>query len=206
MRFLGVGGWARPGSQQLKVPRWRVAGILGLVLACVWGVACGEKDAPSGDSAPPEFTLAELYEAGRFAEAAEILRRDLVEVERETGEDSLETAAQLNNLGIVSMAAGQMAEAETLLERSLRIYEAREGPEGLPVATTLSNLGELYLSMERFRRSIVAFERVLKIQEATLGPDSPDVGLTLERLAQAQLEVGEFEADRVEFPAPPSPE
>jgi len=80
-----------------------------------------------------------LMELGRLDEAGQLLRTALAAY----GEDCVEAAVLLHNLGALSYHLGEYEAAEQQLERALRTKETLLGPEHPEVAMTLANLAVL---------------------------------------------------------------
>jgi len=62
------------------------------------------------------------------------------------GENHLDVAAMLNNLGVLHRKHGQYADAQRLLTRALSIKEKLLGTDHPEVALALSNLAAMYLA------------------------------------------------------------
>jgi tetratricopeptide (TPR) repeat protein len=69
--------------------------------------------------------------SGKYAEAADIAKRELAVAERQFGPDDAKVGATLNNLAALYRAQGCYAEAEPLFKRALAIAEkARRSASG----------------------------------------------------------------------------
>ncbi len=143
--------------------------------------------------------FAQLYQAGRYAEAVEIAKRSLALAENQTHPDARVLGQCLNNLGLLYRTQGRYAEAEPLLKRSLATFEKGPGPDYLDVSGAptfekgpgpdhldssgaLSNLAELYREQSRYLEAEPLYQRSLALAERA-GPDHPSVGRSLNNLA-----------------------
>jgi CHAT domain-containing protein/tetratricopeptide (TPR) repeat protein len=127
--------------------------------------------------------VAQLYQAGKYAEATEIAKLQLAVAERKFRADHPSVAIALNNLALLYQAQGRYAEAEPLYKRTLTTIEKALGADHHNVATPLNNLAELYRAQGRYGEAEPLYKRSLAIREKALGPDHPDVGQSLNNLA-----------------------
>ena len=93
---------------------------------------------------------APLIPAGRYAEAAALLRPALDVATRRLGPDDLRTARVLNALGMVDKYTGRYGEGEGFYRRALAIVERSAPVDPLVVADILHNMGGLEHARERF--------------------------------------------------------
>lgn len=111
-----------------------------------------------------------LYEQARPAlEEALALRR------RELGEDSVEVAASLHDLGWWAYLTGDYAAARRYFETALAIHEKQLGPTHPDVAWSLDDLAVVLWKTGEFRAARPLVERALAIFR-TLGEGHPRVG------------------------------
>jgi outer membrane protein OmpA-like peptidoglycan-associated protein len=124
-----------------------------------------------------------LYQAGKYDEAASLIKHALVIQEKSLGPDHPDVATGLHNLAQLYVRQGRYAEAEPLHKRSLAIREKALGPDHPDVATSLNDLAALYDSQGRYADAEPLYKRALAIREKALGPDHPDVATSLNDLA-----------------------
>ena len=131
--------WVGSGSMD---PGWLRAAVLSavLLLSCA-GWARGET---LDEVRALNNEVMQLYQAGKYPEAAELAKQSLALAEQKLGAEHPELAQPLYNLGLVYAAQARYGEAEQLYRRSLVIRENALGPEHADVAQSLIALGGLY--------------------------------------------------------------
>src|SRR5262245_23667615 len=122
----------------------RKARRLAAGLVCAMALAGASHAQQSDDAAVLNAEVARLYQAGKYAEAAEIAKRVLVIREKGLGPEHADTATALNNLAMLYQMQGRYAEAQPLHLRGLAVREKVLGPEHLAVGISLNNLAGLY--------------------------------------------------------------
>ena len=132
----------------------------------------------------------ELYVAGRYGEALNVL--DRVKSASEKAEDSLENATILSWQALVLDSLGRFNEAEPLYRRSLLIREKALGPDHPDVAASLNNLAWLYNFQGRYGEAKPLCWRSFLIREKALGPDHPNVAGSLNNLAWLYYSQGRY--------------
>jgi len=116
-----------------------------------------------------------LMELGRLDEANQLLRSVLTASEATYGEDCVQVAVLLHNLGALSYRLGDHEGAEEQLKRALRIKEELFGPDHPEVAMTLANLavlaeaiGSRAAAEQHCRRAIAALAAAVDETHPTL--------------------------------------
>jgi tetratricopeptide (TPR) repeat protein len=121
------------------------------------------------DSPATVFTLRQLADVyhtqGRYAEAAELLERALVIVEKTNSPEAPLVAEVLNQLAVVYHVQGQDAKAEPLQKRALAIREKAFYPKHPEVVESLNNLADIYRTTRRYAEAESLYKRVLEIRE-----------------------------------------
>jgi tetratricopeptide (TPR) repeat protein len=84
----------------------------------------------------------------------------------------LESAATLNNLGILYQEIGKLRDAEIYLEKGLEIRKKVLGENHLEVARSMANLGKLYHEMENYDKAKLLYETSLNIISLNIGKDT----------------------------------
>jgi len=187
-------------SQRTNNQNLLLGAVLGIVLAA--GVAEGvlAQSSPvvvaqSGELEEVERLnreAAELYEQGKYREAIPLVKRILEIREKALGNNHLDVAASLNDLGLLYYNLGNYAEAEPLYQRSLAIREKALGNNHPDVAFSLNNLAVLYDNQGNYAEAEPLYQRSLAIFEKALGPDHPDVALSLNNLAELYRRQGNY--------------
>ncbi|CAB1102810.1 unnamed protein product [Ectocarpus sp. CCAP 1310/34] len=125
--------------------------------------------------------------AGRIGEAQGYHGRALKTREKQLGDDHLDVATTLNNLGMCALKGSWLEEAETYHRRAVKIREKHLGDNRVDVAITLNNLGMCTYEAGRTEKAEAYHRRALKIREEQLGDDHLDVATTLENLGMCAL-------------------
>jgi serine/threonine protein kinase len=110
---------------------------------------------------------------GDFPRARRAFDRTLAIRTRLLGEDHLEVATVLNNLGGLYSQLEQVEESIAAHTRALAIQERVAGADDIRVTNSLRGLGILYSRKKEFARGLALQLRVLRIYEATYGSDHP---------------------------------
>ena len=86
------------------------------------------------------------------------------------GEQDVDVAQSLMNLGNICRSQDRRQEAESLLREALVIYEKNLGPEAPEVANAVNNLALVCASMGRLAEAEELHARALAIRQKVLGP------------------------------------
>jgi tetratricopeptide (TPR) repeat protein len=136
--------------------------------------------------------MIQLYQQGRYAEAARIAERVLMIRKKIHGGGHSETAPSYNNLALIYKSMGDYAKAERFYKRALEIDEEQLGPDHPVTATNRNNLGELYRAMGDYERAKPLLIRALAVREKVYGPDNLDTAATLNNLALLYFDLGDY--------------
>jgi CHAT domain-containing protein/Tfp pilus assembly protein PilF len=113
-------------------------------------------------------------------------------IEKLRGEDHLDLAFALNNLGALYKKKGDYAQAESMLRRALEIREKRLKPDDPAIAQSQNNLASLYADQGDQDRAAQLHQRVLEIRKKTLGPEDVLTAQSMNNLASAYQDLGEL--------------
>ena len=181
MSTLGLGSdsdnrWDQPhGLHQSRAKR-----LLGFGLTAVMVLLCACVDhSPRGEALRESAALnnqaVSLRRDGHIAEAIALERRALVVREGLTGQESLDDAIMLRNLGLFDLAAlSDFDEAERALKRAVEIRKKIQGSDHPDVAQALHDLANVYSSQGRISKAIDPDRESLAIREKTLGFQNRD--------------------------------
>lgn len=133
--------------------------------------------------------LAALLHLQERRQEAEPLYRAAIGIWDAPGEESLDAAFAMDNLGLLLFESGRPDEAEAQLRSALERLEASD-PEHPDVAMTLSHLALMYTEEGRLEEAGPLHGRALDIVQRALGPDHPDVALTLNNVAAHRFAEG----------------
>jgi CHAT domain-containing protein/Tfp pilus assembly protein PilF len=161
-----------------------LTGLLAATAGCGIGIPQGgARDAGADDMAALNAQVVRLYQQGKYAEAIPLAKKALELRERTFGPDHSNTAALLNNLGMLYAGMGDYAKAEPLYQRALKIREKTLGPEHPNTAISLNNLALLYGLMGDYAKGEPLCQRALRIREKAFGPEHPGTAASLNSLA-----------------------
>jgi tetratricopeptide (TPR) repeat protein len=121
---------------------------------------------------------------GDFAMATNVLQA-IAQTDRERhGNESLEHAISLGNLGAVFHRAGRLEEAQRHLDESLRIKRAILPDGHYSFGSTFSSLGTLYRDRGLLQEAEEWLNQALENDRRTLGPSHPQTLNSISLLAQ----------------------
>lgn len=132
----------------------------------------------------------ELYNAGRFTEALEVLEQFRDDSQRFG--DILDKAVMLSWKGIVLQSLGMFAEAELSLTQAITNIKEILGPNDRETAQAFNNLAGLYLDQGRYAEAKLLLQKALKIWEKVQASDCPEVANVLNNLAVLHLTQGKY--------------
>ncbi|MGE0630171.1 MAG: tetratricopeptide repeat protein, partial [Hyphomicrobiaceae bacterium] len=137
-----------------------------------------------------EKRIAQVYQAGKYDEAASLADR-IVELARQrNGENHPRYASALSWQAVVAQDRGQFASAETIYRRILDIDEKALGADHPDVGRDSNNLALVYQDMGRYAEAEPLFERALAIAEKQPGPKDATLAVRLHNLASLYRERG----------------
>jgi tetratricopeptide (TPR) repeat protein len=133
------------------------------------------------------FERADYQEAQRYYEKAVAMKREVF------GEESLDTAASLNNLALVYDAQGKYDDALSLYEHVLGIKRKALGEQHIGITTTLNNLAMLYRAQGKYEKALNFHQQELAITRKALGEHHPDTAKSWGNLANVYLAQGKYD-------------
>jgi eukaryotic-like serine/threonine-protein kinase len=143
-------------------------------------------------------TLGATYrELGAYAAAEPHLRRALELRRRVLGEENVEVARSLNQLGVLTWRQGRFDEAERLYRQGFDIGRRLLGPDDPDTLTYEMNLASLYRAQGRYKEAEPLYERNLASRRRVLGPEHPATLDTMGNLANQYQETGRYEKAEV---------
>jgi len=123
-------------------------------------------------------------------EAEKLLRDAIASQEDLSGQQSLELATMLSELGSHMQAQGSSDEARTMLVRALDMKRSLLGNDHLEVAQTLHSLGRFLIDTGRHDEAIRILNEAVSIRRRRLGDGRTDTVCSEKLLAVAQSAVG----------------
>jgi len=133
-----------------------------------------------------------LEAKGDDGKAATVWEQVLAWREKAQGPDHPDTAASLNNLGLLYIKKRAFAKAEPLLLRALAIRTRILGPDHPFTALSLHNLAWLYDNQSSNAKAEPLYLRALVIAEKALGPEHPGLALGLNNLGLLYSSQGDY--------------
>jgi tetratricopeptide (TPR) repeat protein len=128
--------------------------------------------------------IGQLYfEIGNYDEAERMHRAALAFYRKQFGPKSRETAAGLNDLGVVLSKQGNLPEAERAHQEALGIRRALFGNEHEDVATSLNNLATIYRQQRKRDEAEKLIREGLKIRQKIFGDEHLEVADSLHNLS-----------------------
>ena len=113
--------------------------------------------------------------------------------EKHYGQEHLEVATTLTNLGNTYRELKDYEKAKELFERALKTLERHYGQDHFGVAITLTNLGNVYGDLGDFDWAKEIIERAVNIDVKHFGEDDVEVAMTLRNLAMTHGKLGEYQ-------------
>jgi tetratricopeptide (TPR) repeat protein/CHAT domain-containing protein len=168
------------------------AALIGFVVCSVSACSITAMARPGANVDSLGQQVEQLDVAGKYAEAAEVAKRELALAESQFGPNHPKVANALADLGGVYVHQGRYAEAEPLYKRALAIDEKALGPGHADIGRDLNNLAALYHVQGRHAEAEPLYKRALAIDEKALGGDHHDVGTDLGNLASLYHDQGRY--------------
>ncbi len=141
-----------------------------------------------------QLTMSASYRwLGRYEDAL-VLAESALELRRALhGEESVEYADALREVGWLHYYLGDVMRAETTARQVIEILEAALPTDDPSLADPLSALGYTLLQQGRFAEVQPLLERVLAIRESQEEPDAEQIALASNDLAVAMLQTGRLD-------------
>jgi CHAT domain-containing protein/Tfp pilus assembly protein PilF len=128
---------------------------------------------------------------GRPAEARPNLEEALAVRKKVLGPEHPDTAASLNNLGLLLSEMGQHAEARRHHEEALAVRKKVLGPEHPQTADSLNNLAVLLSEMDQHAEARRHHEEALAVWKKVLGAEHPHTARSLTNLGTVLHKMGQ---------------
>src|SRR5450631_4926236 len=158
-----------------RVPKALIVVGLAVAVFAAIHLQCGMARDQSEDPGALKNSMMQLYQKGKFGEAALLAERYAEVTRARYGDATPQYASALCDWAGMLQNANQLAEAEPLYRRALTIYETNLGRDHPDVAIVLDNLAVLLAADNRLTQAEPLMRRALTIDEKNLGPDHPDV-------------------------------
>jgi serine/threonine protein kinase len=126
---------------------------------------------------------------GRNEEALREMRMALALKQKELGDDHLEVAITVMNVGLALHELGRDAESEPLMSKAVAMFRTLSGEDSARLALGLANHAEVLTALGRYPEAHVAIERTLSIWRAA-DAGAFYIGYGLFKLGDLQLAEG----------------
>lgn len=114
--------------------------------------------------------------------ASKLYRRILATRQQQLGEQHLDVAQTLNDLGVALGMQDQMSESEKLLKQALQIREQLAGHDSFPVAESLYNLSFKHMVPGQYQQAESMMTEAIRIKQHVLRPDHPSLTRSMRML------------------------
>ncbi len=141
-----------------------------------------------------EESLDELRRQGKRDEALELAKAQLATYRELLGEEHLNTADGLANVGKMLSSKGDYSEAEPYYRDSLALNRRLLGDDHPAVATSMNNLAILVKRMGQYDEAETLYREALVTMRRLLGERDLEVASTLNNLAQLLRVTGDYTA------------
>ena len=111
----------------------------------------------------------------RLKESLELSQKTIELASTKLGQNHLETAAAINNLGNVFYLTGQHEKALEEFQKALEIHELPENQDHLYSAPTNLGIGNVYYNKNRYGEAFKYFKNALETNKKILGENHPYV-------------------------------
>lgn len=153
----------------------------------------GEADRMTKEAEQLNESLTQIFSAGRYNEAAEIIAKELDLRRQVLGPMHPEVALVLNNQAVVFRKLGDYKKARQSHEEALAIQAARLDPKDPSLGITFGNLAELHRETGAYREAEPLYKKALQVLTGGLGPESPHVLITMGNLAEFYQTIGAYD-------------
>lgn len=132
----------------------------------------------------------------RPVEAIEALKQAAGHAEKAFGADHAETAAHLNELGMLHRRHGHHGAAQSCLRRALQIHRTAAGVDSREATQALYNLAASLEESGKLDDAASEFERLLALRERQIGVNPAETAEAQVRLAALHLRTGRISSAR----------
>lgn len=155
-------------------------------------LAVGEKATGGKDAVAAQRlnNLGAVLRAAGYAEAAEPIYRQAIEIDRAATPPNPEAAARLGNLAELLVATGRAAEAEALYVEAIAAARAAYGPTHPDLPPRIAALADLRRALGKPEEALPLYMEAVEVSRVSLGVDHPDFRSRLDRIAGALRSIG----------------
>lgn len=131
-------------------------------------------------------------EMGKYDEARKNLDLALEIYTKDFGEDDIQTASAICNLGTLLLLTGETEEALSRFKQAISIEERHYLEFNPHLATSYGNIAYVYCEMHRYESCIRYYRKALEIRKRILGPQHHDTAKIYGNLARVFYEKGDY--------------
>jgi tetratricopeptide (TPR) repeat protein len=139
-----------------------------------------------------EKKMVGLTRQRKFAEAVQLARQIARGVKGLLGDDNIDYAEAINNLGLSERDVGNFTAAQQDLSAALAIYREVYGPTHSDVAMVLNNLGDVAYHADDYPAAKLYHTQALAIRRAVFGEKSGEVAHSLHNLGVLADAAGDY--------------
>lgn len=134
-----------------------------------------------------------LWQIGDYDGALPYCEKALQIREKLLGQEHLDTAQSLNNVGYLLHSQGRSAESLAYFQRALTIRETLLGQEHAAIAESLNYLGQAHYAHGDFAAAQSYFEQAITISSKQLGETHPLTAEYVNNLGMSLIELGDLD-------------
>jgi len=138
-----------------------------------------------------------LEQEGKFDEAIELAEQSLHLAIKIWGNENINLATTLNNLGLIYQIKGYYIETEKLFREALKIRENLLGNNHPDVAQILNNLAELYHDVGNYAEAEFFYRKSLNIYQNQVPVDAIKIGKILNSIGTLYADKGRYKDSEI---------
>jgi CHAT domain-containing protein/Flp pilus assembly protein TadD len=135
----------------------------------------------------------ELYSKGELDKTIPVVQKAIEAAKKEFGDQHLNYAASIYNLGTIYTSLAQYKSAEPLLIQAKEILEKTTGENNLDYCLMLNNLGVLYERTSQYEKAEPLHLQATEIRKKLLGDNDSVYAQSLNNLAVLYVNMGQYE-------------
>lgn len=149
--------------------------------------------APNAQIASQQNQLAALYgDMGRIEQAMLLTEQSLAMFRALYGENHLDVAENLVNIGVFRMQTDHLAQALPAFDQAIGIYRRLLPADHPLLALALANEARAFDRLKRYREADPLYREALAMQSRVLGAQHPDLATTLNNLAVLRMHLDDY--------------
>lgn len=146
-----------------------------------------------------ELRAKRLYDAGKYADAIELIKKDRAEFEKTLGKQHPWVALSSDVLARLYIAAGDYKKATACCEQALALQEGNPQSKPKDVVATLIMLAEAYIADGEVFKAEPVMKRALEINENSVGQDNQLSAIILNNLGILYFDMARYDKSEIAF-------